>query len=791
MRPLRLSVEGFSAFRDRTDVDFDGVDLFAFVGATGAGKSSLIDAIVFALYGSVPRYADAKLVAPVITQGAVEARVRLDFELGGETYSATRVVRRTKTGATTAEARLEHGPTVLADDARGMTTAVVDLIGLDLGQFTKCVVLPQGEFATLLHDGKADRQKLLVKLLDLGLYNQIAALARSRAKDASYKIEAIADQLAAAVGIGERIDAAAARRDRLDGVIGRIDAAASELAAAAEEIAAADRDLAEHAALRRALGEVRAPAGLGDLATGRDRAAADLAVADDAEQRAAARVAEAAAARDGLGDAAALRAQRQRWEALDTLEGRVATGTIAVADQEAAIEPLAAALAEANERVRSAADDLDAARIAHAAAAVVAQIDIGDDCPVCGATVTEFRHHDDTALVAATDAHSAAMAAERTAREAHDAAAFKLAGNREFLAKLTADRDEARAGLVDAPPVAELDGLLAGIAEADRDLAAARDDETAARSAVRAARTALDRADAALAEARRAYTAARDAVAASGPPSPTDDLGADWTALVEWAADADAHAAAAAKTATERRQTADERRRSLLDELAADAIDAGVSVSDPGRVRDACVTAREQAAAEHGQLAAQRDQLEEVAARRDALVESRDVHDVLARELGARNFEAWLLDEALDVLLAGASDWLDTLSSGRYALAVDDKHAFVVIDHANAAERRLARTLSGGETFLASLALALALAEGVGDLSASGGRRLDAIFLDEGFGTLDADTLDVVATAIEELGATGRMVGIVSHVPELAERVPVRFEVTKGAVSSSVERVER
>lgn len=791
MRPVRLEIQGFSAFRERTTVDFDGVDLFAFVGATGAGKSSLIDAMIFALYGSVPRYADAKLVAPVITQGAVEARVRLDFEVDGDVHTATRVVRRTKTGASTFEARLEAGSTVLADDAKSMTAAVVDLLGLDLGQFTKCVVLPQGAFATLLHDGKADRQKLLVKLLDLGLYSQIAGLARARAKDAEYTIDALADQLAGAVGIGERIAAAEHRRDRIDAVIERIEAAEPELTTLSAAVVDAEREVATHAALRAALAAVRAPAGLAELARARERAQAALADADTAEDVAAQRVADAGAARQALGDDAALRSARQQWEDLARLDQRIETGTGAVADQTAALEPLAAALDEAVTRTQAATETLDAARVAQAAAAVIAQIDVGDDCPVCGNTVTDLQAHDDGALTEATRAHAGAVEAERAARVEHAAAASKLAANREFLEKLVGERDEAQAALADAPDAAELDRALAAIADADQVLTAARDAEQVARGEVRTARAAMQQADAAVNDARRDYTAARDTVAAAAPPSPSDDLVADWQALVDWAADAGADAAAAEKTADEARRSAEERRRRILDDLMSAATDAGVDVRDQGRVRDACVTARADAAAEHDQLVGRQDELVAVAERRDVLVESRDVHSLLANELKASNFEAWLLDEALDVLLTGASAWLDTLSSGRYALAVDDKHAFVVIDHANADERRLARTLSGGETFLASLGLALALAEGVGDLSASGGRRLDAIFLDEGFGTLDADTLDVVATAIEELGATGRMVGVISHVPELAERVPVRFVVTKGVATSTVERQER
>jgi exonuclease SbcC len=111
-----------------------------------------------------------------------------------------------------------------------------------------------------------------------------------------------------------------------------------------------------------------------------------------------------------------------------------------------------------------------------------------------------------------------------------------------------------------------------------------------------------------------------------------------------------------------------------------------------------------------------------------------------------------------------------------------------VIDHRNADESRLARTLSGGETFLASLALALALAENVAEMAGAAATRLDALFLDEGFGTLDGETLDTVAAAIEELGSSGRMVGIVTHVRELADRLPVRFDVIRTGSVSTVAR---
>ena len=148
-----------------------------------------------------------------------------------------------------------------------------------------------------------------------------------------------------------------------------------------------------------------------------------------------------------------------------------------------------------------------------------------------------------------------------------------------------------------------------------------------------------------------------------------------------------------------------------------------------------------------------------------------------------------MLDETLAGLVDGATELLLELSAGAYSLALDERSNFWVVDHRNADERRPARTLSGGETFLASLALALALADQIAGLAAGGSARLESVFLDEGFGTLDPATLDTVAAAIEELGARGRMVGLISHVPELAERVPVRFEVQRGPAGSTVTKV--
>ena len=255
-------------------VDFAGADLFALVGATGAGKSSLIDAMIFALYGSVPRYGDRRLVAPVINQQSVEARVAFTFSVTGQRYVAVRVVRaQTGGGATTKEARLERlgaqgeVEEVLAGDADGVTAAVEALLGLAYEHFTTCVVLPQGEFARFLLQKPRDRQALLIELLDLGIYTDMARRAGEHAAVAKER-RTISEARRAELGepsaqritelhglidaLGALVDACSAAQDQLD------------VLATDRRVAQASHDEAQAAAQR--LAEVAAPTQLLELA---------------------------------------------------------------------------------------------------------------------------------------------------------------------------------------------------------------------------------------------------------------------------------------------------------------------------------------------------------------------------------------------------------------------------------------------------------------------------------------------------------------------------------------------
>ena len=321
MRPVKLVMQGFGAYRDRTEVDFDGVELFALTGPTGAGKSTVVDAICMALYGSVPRYDDQRLIAPAISQGLNEAMVHLDFTVEGKSYTAVRVVRRTPTGgATTKEARLEHDGAVLAGSGPELTERVVELLGLSFEHFTRCVVLPQGQFAKFLHDKPKDRQELLKNLLDITVYERVASAARDRAKEAKARANAASERLA------ELASATPERRDELVARAALLDAlyvTAREEEEALREIATETAGLRNIAAGLRAnveqLQTVAIPPDVAELASSVARNREQLHAAELEMTTNAALFSEREQQLASLGDVGELRLARQAHEQLDEL----------------------------------------------------------------------------------------------------------------------------------------------------------------------------------------------------------------------------------------------------------------------------------------------------------------------------------------------------------------------------------------------------------------------------------------------------------------------------------------
>ncbi|MGH3762529.1 SbcC/MukB-like Walker B domain-containing protein, partial [Actinophytocola sp.] len=292
-------------------------------------------------------------------------------------------------------------------------------------------------------------------------------------------------------------------------------------------------------------------------------------------------------------------------------------------------------------------------------------------------------------------------------------------------------------------------------------------------------------------QAWSALRASRDRFVALGvPPVEGTDLAAAWQALLTWAerqrgalSERAAELAAAERDLRAEGTAARAELTRLLDKH-------GVALPADGKPDVVLAQQVERARADLADRVERRDRSVALAAEVEKCKEEEQVARTLGNLLKSNGFEAWLCAEALDSLVTEASEILLALSGGQYELYRAAKNELVVVDHNDAGTQRPVNTLSGGETFQASLALALALSHQVAGLS-GGKRDLNSMFLDEGFGTLDESTLDTVAATLERLAEeTDRMVGIVTHVPALAERVPVQFAVTRDGASSRLRRVE-
>ena len=350
MRPMRLDMAGFTVFRDETTVDFTDADFFALVGPTGSGKSTVLDAICFALYGTVPRWGGTRGLANALAPSATEARVRLVFESAGDRYVATRVVRRDGRGTVkTANAGLELMPPgfdvtkldtglspedlgeVVAGTPAEMEQAVLDAVGLPYEQFTSCVVLPQGQFADFLHAKPATRQQILVNLLGLGVYEYVQKKAVERAGQAEAKLETVDKMLGGLADVDD--ESLAAARERVDAMRELAAAVAAAVPEWEQARATAGERAAALAALDAELGVlagVRPPDGTAELAravaqarVAADEAAGAVGLAEEREEKLRGELAAA-------GDESALRLHLKAYADRDRLTAEAATVRAAV-----------------------------------------------------------------------------------------------------------------------------------------------------------------------------------------------------------------------------------------------------------------------------------------------------------------------------------------------------------------------------------------------------------------------------------------------------------------------------
>ena len=238
MRPQKLSLKNFMPFRVTGEqvhaVDFSQLGLFSITGPMGSGKSALIDAMVWCLYGRTARYgADSK---GVISTGEQMCEVALDFTIGERWFRAVR-----RTGKITDSGLSEREGEEWIQDKSGsalLTKRIEELLGLDFDSFTKTVILPQGRYAEFLTSEPKKRRELLAKILELGVYARVADQARLVAGQAKTRAETLRETLAQYAGLSQehialqkdelsklrqRIEQVARQEERLRGVAHQAD----------------------------------------------------------------------------------------------------------------------------------------------------------------------------------------------------------------------------------------------------------------------------------------------------------------------------------------------------------------------------------------------------------------------------------------------------------------------------------------------------------------------------------------------------------------------------------------
>ena len=853
MRPQMLRIKGFTSFRDEQVVDFTDLDLFALWGPTGSGKSSVLDAMTYALYGKVDRVDHA---SALVSQGQPRMTVTFDFSADGRSYRVTRSTVEAGNSRALLEKQDDDGAWISlgpgADKVRDVNKLLVGLIGLDYQAFTRSVLLPQGKFAEFLVGDANDRRKILTELLGLELFEKMAKRANEIKKDEASQADVKQDVVGRSFAGVDRDSIAAARKtleaatkqsDRVAGVlveVERLGAKLDELQASNDAVAACRTEVTDltttfegHAS--RLGGIAREEASFRNEL---DRATEEM-VTSSASLEAATSARGDAEARWGSLDALVSLAERAKQleevttaatraeQSLTEAKGREKQCSLTIDSTTGDLGKAQAAEANAATQLDERAAAVDEAHRHDHVGSLVHGKSKGDPCPVCERPLETIPSFDPTelettaaALESAKVKHKKALGSLNEATTALAVARKDQAAALEQIKSCDAAVAEARAkqssltkGLTTAfgttlpeDPAIELDKRVKSF----KQLCSA---ENAARAAHEAASAQL----AAFDERRRALQAksaeirtrmdsdslaaalGRIAAAASEIELPdVPDLESLPTAA-DGLADEAERITKMLKTLEEDLDDALRRSRSESEELvavvhAAIPDDFGVRGSRPAELMvelrelekslaAGIAVATNEVSELENRLEQRRALEDEIALHREQQAAYSDLH----KELRADRIVQHLQAEALVALADGASHHLRDLSDSRYRLVFDEDRFFVV-DAWNGDERRNVKTLSGGETFLTSLALALALSEQIQLLSVTEKSRLESLFLDEGFGQLDTELLEVVVNAIEQMRASDRLVGVITHVAGLAERMPTRLVVSKSPRGSTISR---
>lgn len=891
MRPLNLTMSAFGPYAGRTTVDFSALGtsgLYLITGDTGAGKTTIFDAITYALYGEASGESrESSMLRSKYAAPETPTFVELTFLNGGKTYTVRRNPEYTRpktrgTGTTVqkADAELTMPDGRVITKARDVTATVTDIVGVDREQFARIAMIAQGEFRKLLLAQTDERKAIFRQIFHTGQYQAL----QNRLKEEAAALDRQCGELEA----GLRQAAGSIRCDAPETLPDALNTDA--LLAALDTLLHADEAALTQAQAEHAQTETQREQVLSDLgkAEALEAARGKLAEAESAWTEAQAEMKAAQAALDtATASQPEIQSRRQgitrledalrRYEQLDTLRAQAEAERKRLAQKRSDLDAVRArtdAAAKALETARGKLSEQPKLAVA-AAQAGHAQDAAAQRCTQLAALETQRQQcaELETALTAAQAEYQKAAEAAQAAlahygaqnrayldaqagilartlvpgqpcpvcgatehpcpaaapEQAPDAAALKRAlSDSDRTQKTAAERSAQAAGLR-----GQLDAVRGALAQSCRALTPPLDPDTLA-EALPTLRAAAARDAEALAAQHTAQQQALSALQAleAGLPAQEEALRRQQTDIQERAQELPHENRAAAQRALVETRTQCEALQQALDTarerssaaqsvLAAltgkrDALRAQIQAAPPADIaalrtrRDALTVRAEQL---QRQISTCDARLEQNRAARTAIDTRRQqhaavrarwqwVHALAATANGAVPgkekimLETYIQTAYFDRILGRANTRLLIMSGGQYELrrcarAGDNRSQtgleLEVIDHYNGTARSV-KTLSGGETFAASLSLALGLSDEV--QATAGGVQLEAMFVDEGFGSLDSEALQQALAALVGVSGGSRIVGIISHVAELKDRIDRQIIVTKDRSGGSRVQVQ-
>lgn len=850
MKPCSLEFCGINSFSESAEIDFSELlefGIFGIFGDTGSGKSTILDCIGFALYGSVARSRSGS-IADIINYQSDKAYVNFEFEVVYEgkrrRFRAERELKRKNAVQSARVYELVNGAyAALSEGVRESNALLEKIVGLEQKDFEKCIALPQGEFSQFVKSARSDRLKLISRLFDLEQYGerlvkktnakctecaesfrlaqtrlepyadvsvealsaletQTAALeeaektqsiALSAARAEEKRLTALFEKRKEAEAIAKRFSELEARRSEmlaLEGELSLLECAAAVLAAEREALTARKDSLAAEEELRLAEeGMQTAEAALKKLAEW-DEDKADEEIARLTELRERARQ--------------SAQAEKKRAETARELEKKRAEYVEEASkfkdfSYEAEKERLQESLSSLGEGdlfsfiEREGKESLLRAEYGIFAAELSA---LNEKYPQIGADALPLIEKYKT-LSLGEKKDIARIRAEYEAREqtrreltqkqvelekrnglyrAHRERLSQLQTEGVRLKELLAEYEKQCAETQGAT-LEEVEKRLNVLTNERRAHARERDSALALQTKKTAAHAA----------AQEKHSAARKAA---------EQAQLRLSGALERGGFA---SASEAETLVKKFGNAEEAKNAVTrfreDYAAVSARHSELSLTDYSQATQESVAAakevlsraEELASETVGKLTLSRVQLTQMKVRLEQkrllekeLSEARkqaEIYERLKKLFEANKFMDFVAEEYLQNVATNASGRLLSLTDGRYFLRYEGGAAgFCVGDNFNGGKTRGVNTLSGGETFLVSLSLALALSS---EICARSLRPIEFFFLDEGFGTLDEKLVDTVMDSLERLKSENFAIGIISHVEELKHRIDRKLSVEK------------